>query len=61
MATTKSRVMLCLTQETERQLEVLCDQFSENKSQVMRRALERLHQSLSLNTIKSENHTPQEI
>ncbi len=43
MATTKKRIMLCLTKGMETQLAQLEDNFGENPAQVMGRALILLH------------------
>lgn len=50
MATLK-RTSFCTTPETQRQLDELCTEFGENKSQVIIRAIQLLHFSLRYPTM----------
>lgn len=43
MATTQKRIHLSLTKENLRELDLLCNHFGENKSEVIKRALIILH------------------
>lgn len=51
--TTLKRTSFCSTKEMHRQLELLCETFGENKSQVISRALQLLHFSLRIPTLSS--------
>lgn len=53
--TTFRRTSFCLTHETQRQLDEICEKFTENPSQVITRALQLLHFSLQFQSITLQN------
>ncbi len=47
-ATTTRRITFCLTKETERQLNELCDRLGESRSQVIVRTINNFYMAKSL-------------